>query len=1026
LSLFDLETFLDFFLSNNEEIIKLILNIFCDLFRNIQDQDIFKNSKTLPNFYRLENLDYLIKIIFENDLNVLSEVGKKVSHDEGEMDINPTIHTSLFTRKKSIILSNPKLIFDTDKDDPDANPIYICCKRETDLNHIKQVYDVISQELTRNVDNFTKYFILKIRSRNNELENGTFKLSTADLCWISFITDQEYLFRFLSKDNTMFITWKFMKMFSIPLWIKSEFKMKQFLEIVAKNEYKLLMKSEENANTGFKNLAEGVALYYLLANKTNTIIELFGREHQNDAILKFIKRDFNIEKNRKIAKSNADDLIGKKKYLFAAYFYLLADDLDNAVQICLNRMNDINLAVLIIRLYESPYRDIKEESAELLNKLYQEYFIEYGIAIRDPWLTVFGNLQQKKTDKALEYILNYNIEYNFENDKAIKENVLDHIESIELIREIFAINSFDYKLLIFCKNLEKLYLKQLEETQKNTKSVQNTNFADIWNMDEDEEDATQSNAGDTGLQAINIDYTGLSKLCLTNSLHRGVLYAPILNLYKQTNGELKLDTNSRNLLKNLICDRLLLDIINVSEQVDRYFKDIELFLNYLEKHKILKKKEIYNEINNLLLWVDNYRLAVTPSIKSDKILETLITLTQSSEKLILKNLNMLIDFNFAENINLEKIERLILTKIKEMSHYLLAVVNEELDKDDECLGVGGTVKLEEVDTKAKFQKTEENLYIFRIIFSFYTYLLFLAKSLRKYNKVSIIFDYLNEMVVDYKKLEIFEEKSSRHLGNIMILCQKLSKRIKKHTPSTDEALSFFVQILNISLMTTVNDFISNNIELNKNTLFKKSRSSGEKFHEKMCTKDHFLHENFKFIPLLLGLVNSYIDSFSMNFKKYVRNYTTVPLVFEIHEELKMLYMKNLSQETNFYKYSVIPIKLIFKNPDKLKNFESSFCLKKIVMKYISGLTKYIRYEKEWTKNENEEDVYRYSKESIRIVNEVFKNGIEILNFQEHSSINGFAINHCDVSNLAVSMKSHGHKKVNMLYHLLIKKRSDGK
>jgi hypothetical protein len=997
----------------------LILNIFCDLFYNIKDLDIFKNSKTLPNFYRIENLNYLIKIIFENDLNVLSEVGKKLSLEAEDLEFDPNIHTNVFKRKNSIVLPNPKLVFNTDKEEPESNPIYICCKRETDLNHIKQVYDVIAQELTRNVDNFTKYFILKIRSRNNELENGTFKLSTADLCWISFITDQEYLFRFLSKDNTKFITWQFMKMFSIPLWIKSEFKLKQLLEIVAKNEYKLLMKSEEQANLNVKNLTEVVALYYYLANKSDVIYDLLGREHQNEAVLKFIKRDFSIVRNRKAAKENGDLLIMKKKYLFAAYFYLLADNVEEAVNVCLNRIRDINLAVLVIRLYESPYSDIKEASLERLNAIYQEYFIEYGIAIRDPWLTVYGYLQQKKLDSALVYILNYNIEYNFEADKAIKENVQYHGDSIELIRDIFAINTFDYKLLIFCKNLEKIYLKQLEEAQQNTKSVQNTNFADIWNMDTEEENTSHNITTEANLQKIDINYSHLSKLCLTNSLHRGVLYAPILNLYKQTHGEFILDTNNRNLLKHLICDRMLLDILYVADQVEGYFKDIELFLSYLEKHKIFKRKELYNEINNMLLWVDNYRLASIPSIKSEKVIETLITLTQSSEKLILKNLNILIDFNFAENLNLFKIDKLILSKIKEMSFYLLEIVDAELDNDDH-LGV-----IQEVDTRAQFQKIEQNLYIFRIIFTFYTYLLFLSKSLRRYNKVTIIFDHLNEMVIDYKKLDSFEEKSPKHLGNIKSLCEKLSKSIKKEIPAPDEALRFYIQILNISMMTAVDDFISNNIELNKNTLYKKNRTSGEKHHERMCNKDHFLHENFKFIPLLLGLVSSYIDSFSMNIKKYIRSYANVPLVFEIHEELKMLYMKNLSQETNFYKYSYISIKKIFSNPDKLKNFESSFSLKKNVMKYISGLTKYIKYEKQIAKTDDGDDVYRYSKESIRIVNEIFKNGIEILNYNDHGSIAGFAINHCDVSNLAISMKSNGHKKINMLYNLLIKKRSDG-
>jgi hypothetical protein len=1000
----------------------LILNIFCDLFYNIKDVEIFKNPKTLPNFYKLENLNYLIKIIFENDLNVLSDVGRDKSFDSTDEQIKAGIHTSILKRTRSAILSNPKLVFDSDKDNPENNPIYICTSRDSNLNHIRQVYDVISQEMTRNVDNFTKYFILKVRSRNNELENGTFKLSTADLCWISFITDQEYLFKFLSRDRTMFITWKFLRMFNIPIWIKSELKLKEFLETVGRNEYKLAMKSENTSHSGLRNLTEGVALYFLLANKQATVFELMSKEPHNDPVLKFIKRDFiNDKQNRKKAEANGDDLVMKKKFLFAVYFYLLADNVDKAIDTCLNRIRDINLAIVVLRLYESPINKdtTAEKNLKMLNEIYQEYFIEYGIAIRDPWLTVYGYLQQKKMDQALEYLLTYNIEYNFEKDSTIRNNVIDHRDSIELIRDIFAINSFDYKLLIFSKNLEKLYLKQLEETQKNVKSVQNTNFADIWGMDEDEEETVTTTSAEGAVQAIKIDYSNLSRLCLVNSLHRGVLYAPILNLYKQAYGELKLETVERSLLKNLICDRILLDVIYMSDQVDVYFKDIELFLNYLEDNKILKKKEIYVEINNMLLWADNYKIAVIPSSRGEKILETLITLTQSSEKLILKNLNILVDFNFAENLNTEKIDKVILIKIKEMSNYLRDIVDEEIDKE-ETMGI-----IETISTKTNFQRTEENLYIFRIIFTFYTYLLFLSKSLRKYNKVSVIFDYLNEMVIDYKKLHEFEHKAIKHLNNITALCEKLSKVIQKLTTISDEALSFFIQILNISIMTTVNEFITNNLDLTKNTLFMGHKSGGEKLHDIICSKDHFLHQTFKFIPQLLSLVNSYIDSFSLNIKKYIRNYTNVPLVNELHEELKMLYMKNLSQEANFYKYAFIPIKSLFKNPDKLKTFESTFSIKKNVMRYISGLTKFIKYEKELSKNEEDVDVYKYSKESIRIVNQIFKNGIEILNYSDQNSIAGFAVNHCDISNIAMSLKSNGHRKVNVLYNLLIKKRSDG-
>jgi Holliday junction resolvasome RuvABC ATP-dependent DNA helicase subunit len=135
-------------------------------------------------------------------------------------------------------------------------------------------------------------------------------------------------------------------------------------------------------------------------------------------------------------------------------------------------------------------------------------------------------------------------------------------------------------------------------------------------------------------------------------------------------------------------------------------------------------------------------------------------------------------------------------------------------------------------------------------------------------------------------------------------------------------------------------------------------------------------------------------------------------------------MKNLSQETNFYKYALIPIKRIFSNSDKLKNFELTFNLKKSVMKYISSLLKFIKFEKS-SNNDNTEEVTSYSKESIRIVNTIFKNGVDVVHFNDNTNISGFAINNCDISNLSVALKANGHRKINILYNLLIRKRSEG-
>ena len=69
-SLFDNDTFLDYFLSNNENIIKMILNIFCYEYKILKlndKQDIYQNSKLIPNY--LASFDFIKKLIFDENFH---------------------------------------------------------------------------------------------------------------------------------------------------------------------------------------------------------------------------------------------------------------------------------------------------------------------------------------------------------------------------------------------------------------------------------------------------------------------------------------------------------------------------------------------------------------------------------------------------------------------------------------------------------------------------------------------------------------------------------------------------------------------------------------------------------------------------------------------------------------------------------------------------------------------------------------------------------------------------------------------
>ena len=207
-------------------------------------------------------------------------------------------------------------------------------------------------------------------------------------------------------------------------------------------------------------------------------------------------------------------------------------------------------------------------------------------------------------------------------------------------------------------------------------------------------------------------------------------------------------------------------------------------------------------------------------------------------------------------------------------------------------------------------------------------------------------------------------------------------------------------------------------------------------------EDLYFDEEFKFAQYLSSLMSNYISNFESNLETYIKIYMKSNLIYKIHDELKTIYTKKDLNNT-YDKFKVIDIQLTFPNPEKLAIFEHLFKLNNIIVKFISFLCKRIKYERKQfdTNDNNDDDVIintsleenenenympesSYTKASINIVNEVFANGYEIAKFNENVIIQDFCINKCDISNIAVSILSSGHRRINLLNSLLVRSRSD--
>lgn len=124
------------------------------------------------------------------------------------------------------------------------------------------------------------------------------------------------------------------------------------------------------------------SLYFLALRKKATLLALWrvavgNKEQRNTS--NFLKRDFAVEENRTAARKNAYALMGKRRFEYAAAFFLLANDPSSAIRILAGQCQDLPLAIAVARVY------CDDGSPELL-KFMQDRVLPEARKSGDRWL----------------------------------------------------------------------------------------------------------------------------------------------------------------------------------------------------------------------------------------------------------------------------------------------------------------------------------------------------------------------------------------------------------------------------------------------------------------------------------------------------------------------------------------------------------------------------------------------------------------------------------------------------------------
>ncbi|XP_011350264.1 dmX-like protein 2 isoform X5 [Ooceraea biroi] len=242
--------------------------------------------------------------------------------------------------------------------------------------------------------------------------------------------------------------WSVLKELGVGWWIKSNTVLKKCVEKIAKAAFQ------------HKQDPLDAAIYYLAMKKKNLVWGLF-RNKRDDRMTTFFSNNFAENRWRKAALKNAFALLGKQRFEHAAAFFLLAGALKDAIDVCLSKLNDIQLAMVIARLYEND-----TSSPNMRRLLYEEILgcdkdgqnQDMSKVHPDPFLRSMALWILKDHSGSLNTLLLTNVghmhpQYNDESDKpegtTANPNVFNFYVYLRthplLIRQYIAVTAQDKK-----------------------------------------------------------------------------------------------------------------------------------------------------------------------------------------------------------------------------------------------------------------------------------------------------------------------------------------------------------------------------------------------------------------------------------------------------------------------------------------------------------------------------------------------------------------------------------------------------
>ncbi|KAI1813485.1 RAVE protein 1 C terminal-domain-containing protein [Poronia punctata] len=224
------------------------------------------------------------------------------------------------------------------------------------------------------------------KGRVNEIH-----MSWRETNWAYHSTSQDILLDFVTRNYHGTMSWQDARESGIFMWLTDANAVKAQFEVIARNEY---TKSE------IKNPVD-CSLFYL-ALKKKTVLQGLWRmaswNKEQKATQRLLANNFDDPKWKTTALKNAYALLSKRRFQYAAAFFLLADHLQDAVNVCLNQIKDLQLAITIARVYEG-------DTGSVLARLLENEVLAVASQEGNRWLASWAFWMLKRRDMAVRALI---------------------------------------------------------------------------------------------------------------------------------------------------------------------------------------------------------------------------------------------------------------------------------------------------------------------------------------------------------------------------------------------------------------------------------------------------------------------------------------------------------------------------------------------------------------------------------------------------------------------------------------------